>query len=95
MFSVASAQIKPPPDVGLPTGELPVLILRVINASLALVAVIALGFIVYGGFLYVTARGDESQVSSAKTLLTYAIVGIIVVGLAAALVNFVVGGLVG
>jgi hypothetical protein len=55
-----------------------------------LVGVIALGYIVYGGFLYITAHGDSGQVDSAKTTIINAIIGIVIIGVAAALVNFVV-----
>ncbi|MCA9362756.1 hypothetical protein KC851_00325 [Candidatus Kaiserbacteria bacterium] len=32
-------------------------------------------FIIYAGFLYVTARGNEEQTKKATTALTYAIIG--------------------
>ena len=68
-------------------GGLVELLAGIIRAGLLLVGVVALGFVVYGGFLYITARGDESQVASAKTTITYAIVGIIVIGMFLPLFN--------
>ncbi len=88
----ASAQFKPPnvSGTGLPTDPLPVLIAQVVRAALTLVAVIALGFIVYGGFRYIISRGDEREVEDAKKTITYAIIGIIAIGLAFAIVSFVI-----
>ena len=60
-----------------------------VRAVLALVAVAALGFIVYGGFLYITAGGNDDQLRQAKSAITGAVIGIIVVGLAFAIVEFV------
>jgi len=90
LVPIARAQLGEPPDVGLPTTELPQLIGNIINFVLILVGVLALAFLVYGGFLYITSRGDEKQISTAKLVILNAIIGIVVIGLAAALINFVV-----
>jgi hypothetical protein len=84
-----------PPDVGLSTSSLPQIILTIVNYALALVAVIALGFIVYGGFLYITAHGESQQVEKAKGIIVYAVIGIIVIGVAAAVVTFIIGSVTG
>ena len=90
----AHAQFKlPDPPKGLPTGALPSLIARIVQVALLLVGVIALAFIVYGGFRYIMSRGDEREVETAKNTITYAVIGIIVIGLAYAIVTFVVGAL--
>lgn len=87
---IARAQFEPgaAQTVGLP-GGLPDLILGIINTILILAAVIALGFIVYGGFMYITARGDEQAVEAAKGSITNAVIGLVVLGIAAAIVQFV------
>ncbi|MDP3685911.1 MAG: pilin [bacterium] len=82
-------------QVGLPDAPLEQLILRIINTALILAAVVALGFLVYGGFRYITSRGDEREVESAKDTITYAVIGLVVLGIAAAIVNFVVGAVLG
>jgi hypothetical protein len=78
-------------DVGLSKGSLESMIANIVKAGLTLVGAIALAMIVYGGFLYISAAGDEAQIKKAKTVLIYAIIGIIVIGLAYALVAFVIG----
>lgn len=92
--SIAHAQIGQPPDVGLPGDNgataLPDLIGQVINWFLVLVGVLALGFIVYGGFLYITSHGDENQVEQAKKIITYAVIGIVMIGISYAVVQFVI-----
>lgn len=95
---VARAQgglIGVPPPAGTAQGDLATVILRLINYVLAIVGVIALAYLVYGGFMYITSAGEEDKVDSAKRILTNAIVGIIVIGIAAALVNFVIRGVGG
>jgi hypothetical protein len=47
--------------------------------------------LVFGGFKYIISGGDSSKVTSAKNTIIYAIIGLIIVILAYAIVNFVVG----
>ena len=89
-----SAQFElPEKPQGLPGGKLPDLIAGVVKTALVVVAVIALASIVYGGFRYITSRGDEREVEEAKNIITYAVIGILVIGLAYAIVSFVINAL--
>lgn len=61
-------------------------VLQVITVIAGLAAVI---MIIMGGIKYITSEGDSTKVSSAKSTLIYAIVGIVVVVMAQAIVHFV------
>jgi len=76
-----------------PARDLPGTILGIINFVLVLVGVLALAYLVYGGFRYITSRGEESEVEAAKGMITNAVIGIVIIGIAAALVNFVIGAI--
>lgn len=52
---------------------------KVINAFLSLLGVIFIGLIIYSGFLWMTARGDENKVSTAKDILKTSITGLIII----------------
>jgi len=54
-------------------------ILSVINYFLTFLAIIAIAFIIYGGYLMVMAGGDEENVEKGKKILIWAIVGMILV----------------
>ena len=62
---------------------------NVVNLLSAIAGVIAVIMIVVAGFKYTTAAGDSGKISSAKTTLIYAIVGVIIVGISQILVRFV------
>lgn len=66
------------------------LILNILGAITALVSVIALAAIVYAGFLLITDRGNEDNVEKAKKIILYAVVGLILIGLAAIIVNAII-----
>ncbi len=57
-------------DIGSITGQ-------VINTALQLVGIIFLGLMVYAGYLWMTAAGEESQIDKAKKIVTSAIIGLV------------------
>lgn len=78
---------------GVPT-ELEGTVMNITNYILGFVTLIATLIIIYGGVLYLTSAGNEDLISKAKTTIVYGIVGIIVCGLAYAMVT-VVGTVLG
>lgn len=72
------------------------LIMFLINGVLLpIVALISMAFIVYGGFQYITSRGDEELAASGKKTLTNAIIGLAIVILSYVMVAVVVNALEG
>jgi len=63
----------------------------IVNALLAVVAIIAVVFIVIGGVRYITSQGDEDAVELAKNTIIYSIVGLIVIILSAVIINIFLG----
>lgn len=61
----------------------------VINIMSAIVGIVAVIMLIVGGFKYVTSNGDSSAISSAKSTITYALVGVVIAVLAQAIVQFV------
>ena len=64
-------------------------ITMIVNYFLGLLGLIAVVFLIYAGVLLVTAGGQEDQVSKAKKIIVYAVIGIVVVLLSYAIVTFV------
>ena len=62
---------------------------EVIDILSVVVGIIAVIMIIYGGFRYISSGGESNSVSSAKTTLIYAIVGLIIVALAQVIVHWV------
>ncbi|HUD08345.1 MAG TPA: hypothetical protein VMQ52_04665 [Candidatus Saccharimonadales bacterium] len=63
-------------------------ILNILSVVAGFIAVI---MIIIGGLRYVMSGGNDNAVASAKNLIIYAIVGIIVVAIAQAIVHFILG----
>lgn len=62
----------------------------IINFALGFVGLVAVGFLIYGGFLYIASRGEPQETTKAKNVLIYAIAGLIVVILSFLIVQAVV-----
>lgn len=55
------------------------IIIRVIEIALAIAGLIAILFVIIGGFRYVTAAGNEEAAESAKKTILNAIIGVVVI----------------
>lgn len=66
--------------------------LAVVGWITALVAVAVVGGVIYGGFLYLTARDNTGQTEKGITVITNSVVALIAWGVAYALINFLVPG---
>jgi len=62
----------------------------IIQSVLSFLGVIFLILTIYGGYLWMTASGNEEQVSKAKKTLTAAVIGVIIVVSAYAISYFVI-----
>ncbi len=80
------------PDTGVCTsgGEVNKVIKTVINLLSWIVGVIAAIMIVIAGLSFATSGGDSEKTKKARSTITYALIGLVVVILAQVIVNFVI-----
>ncbi len=50
----------------------------VVKAALSLIGIIFLSLMVYAGFLWMNARGDEGEIDKSKEIIKAAIIGLII-----------------
>ena len=74
-----------------PAGDVLVTLRNVLTAVYAVVAILAVGAIIYGGLKFALSQGDSNKVSAAKNTVLYALIGLIVVLMAFVITNFVLG----
>ena len=61
-------------------------VMNVTNWILGFISIIATLVIIYGGVQYLTAGGNEDNIANAKKTIAYGIIGIVICGLAYAMV---------
>ncbi len=76
-------------DLSTESGDLPSAIGSFISIALGVLGVIFLCLMLYAGWLWMTAMGDNKKVQTAKDLIIAAVSGIIVIVLAYAVTSFV------
>ncbi len=64
-------------------------IIRVINIALALAGLIAVFFLILGGFRYITSLGNEEAAGQAKKIILNAIIGIVIIILSFVIVRVI------
>ncbi|MBI4407324.1 MAG: hypothetical protein HY565_02375 [Candidatus Kerfeldbacteria bacterium] len=63
--------------------------LNLINAALSLLAAVCVGLLLYAGFLWVWARGNQEEVTKAKDIIQGTIIGLVIVLAALGITQFV------
>jgi len=86
-MSLKISQVLPssPQDYNLDTVK--ELMVNVLSLALDFVGVIAVIYIIIGGYFYITAYGNEAQIKKGKDTLTWAIVGLVIILLAKVIIT--------
>ena len=75
---------------GLPSGvDLPTVLGNVIGTALSMISVLFFGLMLYGGIMWMTARGKSENTQKALDTIIAAIIGVVIVLAAYAITNFV------
>ena len=64
-------------------------IISIVDIALAIVGSLAVIFLIWGGFRYVTAYGNEENSESAKRIIQHSILGLVIVLLAFVIVRII------
>ncbi len=74
--------IKSPPgctNCNVPTIKgIEVIVARILQLATSFALLLAFVFLVYGGFLWLVAGGDDQKIAQAKKTITYSLLGLVV-----------------
>ena len=62
---------------------------KIINIILAIMGALAVLMLVIAGLRYTISQGDSTKIADSKRMIVYTLVGLLVIALAATIVNFV------
>lgn len=74
-------------------GYIFVIVLNVLDMLLQLVAYVSVGFIIYGGFKYLTSPSDSSKIAGGRKTIQNAIIGLVISFASIAIVNLIAGNI--
>ncbi len=75
--------------LGLPATDIRVVVANIIRVALGLLGIVVLALMLYAGYLWMTAGGNEEKITEAKKILRNAVVGLVIIMSAYAIVSFV------
>lgn len=70
-----------------------IIILNVIDIALRLVGFAAVGFVIYGGFKYLTSAGSADRVTAGRKIIMNAVIGLVISFFSIAIVNLIAGNI--
>jgi len=82
-------------DTALGAGDLKQIISNIINVFLGFLGILATIIILYGGFIWMTAKGNTEQVEKAKKTIINGVIGLVIIMLSYAIASFVLRSLIG
>jgi len=80
--------------IGLGSRDIRETVGSVIRAFMGLLGIVAVLLILYGGFKWMTAGGNEEQVGEAKKIIISGVIGLIIIMSAYAIATFVVNAII-
>ena len=78
-------------DSGIPTLTAEKVLANTLNIVYFLAGIIAVIVIIIGAIMYTSSAGNSGTVTKAKNMILYSIVGLVIIIVAFAITNFVVG----
>ncbi len=63
--------------------------LGVLDILLRVSAYVAIGFVIYGGIMYMTSQGEPDKAKNARDTIINALIGLVIAILAASIVSFI------
>ncbi|MBU4375314.1 hypothetical protein KKH38_02330, partial [Patescibacteria group bacterium] len=76
-------------QLGLGSEDPRIIIVKIIRILLGFLGLIAVSFIMYAGWLWMTSEGDEQKIRKAKDTLKSAIIGLVIMLASFAIVSFI------
>ena len=95
-LTYAQGLVNPPKPDGLPgysEDRLSSALLTYINIALGIVGLIAVIFLIYGGFRYITSAGNEEVAEGAKKTIQNSIIGLVVIILSYTIITVIINAI--
>lgn len=76
--------------LGLANNDPRIVIVKLVRIALGFIGIIAIIFVLYAGFLWMTSAGNEQKIAQAKKTLVNAIIGLIIILSSFLIVSFII-----
>lgn len=73
-----NCNVQSPDAVGGLSSFIMIIVLNLVEILLRVVGYISVGFIMYGGFIYLTSGGESDRIASGRKIIMNAVVGLVI-----------------
>ncbi len=80
-------------QTGLGSQDIRITIANIIRVALGLLGMVALVIVLWGGFMWMTAGGDENRIVTAKKILLNGVIGLVIILSSYAITSFIIKSL--
>lgn len=80
--------------VGTGQGDLRTFVVNILRWAMTFLGLFCTIMIIYGGFLYITAAGEEDKAKKGRTIILYCVIGLAIIAVSFLIVKTVSEGLV-
>lgn len=80
-------------QAGVGSADIYVIVGRVIYTLLSILGVVVLGYLIYAGYLWMTAGGDAEKTAEARRMIQNAIIGVVIIASSFAITAFILSRL--
>lgn len=88
--TLGSNEKVPSSQVGLGTNDLQTTVVNIVRIVLGLLGIVGVVMLIYGGYVWLTASGNDEAVDKGKNVIRAAITGLIVILLSWSIVTYVI-----
>lgn len=82
-------------DSGLTTRDIRVVVARIIRISFGLLGMVAVAIVLYGGFIWMTSRGESGKIDEAKKIIINGAIGLAIILSAFGITEFILRSILG
>jgi len=76
-------------EAGISQTETAPMVAKIITAVLGIVGALFVILFIYGGFIWLTSAGNDEKINKAKKILSYAVIGVVIVAAAYTISTFI------
>lgn len=88
--TLGSTEVVPGEKVGLGTNDLQTTVVNIVRIVLGLLGIVGVIMLIYGGYVWLTAAGNDEAVDKGKSVIRAAITGLMVILLSWSIVTYII-----
>ncbi len=92
---IVAGKCTPKIDLLQHPGQVGLIVMALIEILLVISGIVAVGFVIYGGFAFILSQGEPDRTAAARNTIINALIGLVIATMATVIVTFVFNNIAG